>query len=141
MALSPKRVKYRKYQRMRWNKGYATRGNRVVFGDMGLMSLEWGEIKAKHMEAIRLGAMRVLGGAGRIYLRVFPWKPKTAKPQETGLGKGKGEVAKDGWCCPVKPGKIIIELAGASPDDMKTCLRRLADKLPVKTKLVLREGI
>ena len=137
MALMPKRVKYRKLQRGNWSKGKATRGTSLSFGDYGLVALEHGLITAQQMETIRLMSTRFLGTAARIYIRMRPWKSMTAKPQETGLGMGKGDIKY--WCSPVKPGKIIIEIAGADDILSRQCLRRVADKLPVKTRLVTRK--
>jgi large subunit ribosomal protein L16 len=133
--LMPKRVKYRKQQRGRV-RGWATRGNRVAFGDYGLQALEPGWIKAQALEASRIAVTHLIKGHGRIYMRVFPHKPVTARPPETRMGKGKGNP--EFWVAVVRPGQIICELAGVSEEVARECLARVAHKLPVKVRLVKR---
>src|SRR5215510_2442344 len=111
MALMPKRVKHRKEQRGRI-KGEATRGNTVAFGDFGLQSTQAGHIRATTIEACRIAANQYIRGEGKLYIRIFPNKPKTARPLETRMGKGKGEP--DHWVAVVKPGTVMFEIAGAS---------------------------
>src|SRR5260370_20526843 len=109
MALMPKRVKYRKSQRRRI-RGSATRGNRVSLGDWGLQSLQAGYVKATTIEACRVAAMQYIRGDGKLYIRIFPHKPVTARPLETRMGKGKGEP--DHWVAGVKSGTAMFEVAG-----------------------------
>jgi large subunit ribosomal protein L16 len=131
----PKRVKHRKEQRGRV-KGNATRGNTVAFGDWGLQTIEVGRIKGTTIEACRIAATQYVRGEGKLYIRIFPNKPMTARPLETRMGTGKGEP--DHWVAVVKPGKILFELAGVSEDAARDCFNRVAHKLPVRTRLVGR---
>ncbi|NOX53051.1 MAG: 50S ribosomal protein L16 [Planctomycetes bacterium] len=135
MALMPKRVKHRKSQRRRI-RGNATRGNLVVYGDWGLQSLEAGHISAKTIEACRIAATQYIRGEGKLYIRIFPHKPVTARPLETRMGKGKGEP--DRWVAVVKPGTILFELSGVSHEAARDCFARVAYKLPVRVRLVGR---
>jgi large subunit ribosomal protein L16 len=135
MPLMPKRVKFRKSQRARI-RGHATRGNRVSFGDWGLQSLERGWISARHLEAARVACARFLGTQGRYWLRLFPQKPISAKPAETRMGKGKGEV--EFWAAVVKPGTVMFEVGGVPEDLAREALRRQASKLPVRTRMIKR---
>jgi large subunit ribosomal protein L16 len=135
MALMPKRVKHRKRQRGRI-KGNAGRGNRVAYGDWGLQSLEPGHVSAQTIEACRIAATQYVRGEGKVYIRIFPHRPVTARPLETRMGKGKGEP--DHWVAVVKPGTILFELAGVSRDAARDCFNRVAHKLPVRVRLVGR---
>jgi large subunit ribosomal protein L16 len=135
MALMPRRVKHRKSQRRRI-KGNATRGNKVVFGEWGLQSLQAGHVSAQTIEACRIAATQYIRGEGRLYIRMFPHKSVTARPLETRMGKGKGEP--DHWVAVVKPGTILFELAGVSKEAAQDCLARVAYKLPVRVRLVGR---
>jgi large subunit ribosomal protein L16 len=135
MALMPKRTKHRKVQRGRI-KGYATRGNRVVFGEYGLQSLDAGWITGRQIEAGRVAANRATMGQAKIWIRIFPHKPISAKPAETRMGKGKGDV--DFWAAEVKPGTVLFELGGVDEDGAKVAFKRIAHKMPVKVKLVHR---
>ncbi|MDA7950058.1 MAG: 50S ribosomal protein L16 [Pirellulaceae bacterium] len=135
MALMPKRVKHRKSQRGRI-KGNATRGNRVVFGDYGLQSLDSGWVKAQTIEAGRIAAQQYVRGIGKLYIRIFPDKSVTSTPLETRMGKGKGEP--DFWVAVVKPGTILYELKDVTEEQARVCFARLAHKMPVKTRLVKR---
>ena len=135
MALMPKRVKHRKSQRGRI-KGNASRGNKVVFGDYGLQTLEGGWIKAQTIEAGRIAAQQYIRGEGRLYIRIFPHKSITSTPLETRMGKGKGEP--EHWVATVKPATIMFELSGVTAEQAKVCFSRLAHKLPVRTRLVHR---
>jgi large subunit ribosomal protein L16 len=135
MALMPKRVKHRKSQRGRI-KGNATRGNKVVFGDFGLQSLQPGWIKAETIEAGRIAAQQYVRGEGRLYVRLFPHKSITSTPLETRMGKGKGEP--EHWVATVKPGTVMYELGGVTEDQAKICFARLAHKMPVQVRLVKR---
>lgn len=135
MALMPKRVKHRKEQRGRI-KGNATRGNTVAFGDFGLQSTHAGHIRATTIEACRIAANQYIRGEGKLHIRIFPNKPKTARPLETRMGKGKGEP--DHWVAVVKPGTVMFEIAGASKDAARECFNRVAHKLPVGCRLIER---
>ena len=135
MALMPKRSKHRKVFRGRL-RGVATRGNRVSFGDFGLMSLDYGWISGRHIEAGRVAANRATGGAAKIWIRIFPHKPISSKPAETRMGKGKGDV--DYWAAEVKPGTILYELGGIPEEKAKLAFKRVAHKMPIKVKLVRR---
>ncbi len=135
MALMPKRVKHRKSQRGRI-KGNATRGNRVVFGEFGLQTLEGGWISAQTIEAGRIAAQQYIRGEGRLYIRIFPHKSVTSIPLETRMGKGKGEP--DFWAAVVKPGTVLYELSGVSEEQAKVCFARLAHKMPVRVRFVKR---
>jgi large subunit ribosomal protein L16 len=134
--LMPKRVKYRKQFRGRM-KGKARRGNTVDFGDFGLMALEPAWINSRQIEASRRAIVRHLRRRGRVWIRIFPDKPVTAKPAETRMGKGKGSV--EYWVAVVKPGRIMFELGGAANDEVaREALRLASYKLPIKTKIVAR---
>ena len=135
MALMPKRVKYRKSQRGRI-KGNATRGNRVTLGDWGLQVLQGGYIRANTIEACRVAAQQYIRGDGRLYIRIFPHKPMTARPLETRMGTGKGEV--DHWVAVVRPGTVLFELAGLTQETARECFARVAYKLPLSVRLVGR---
>ncbi len=137
MALMPKRVKHRKEQRGRI-KGFATRGNAVVFGDFGLQSLDPGWVSGRQLEAGRVSASHFLGGEGKFYVRVFPRKPVTATPAETRMGKGKGEP--EYWAAVVRPGTVLYEVGGVPEAAAKEALARVAHKMPVKTRLVKRRA-
>ena len=136
MALMPKRVKHRKSQRGRI-RGEATRGNRVVFGDFGLQSTQGGWISAATIEAGRIAAQQYLRTEGRLYIRIFPHKSVTSIPLETRMGKGKGAPAY--WVAVVKPGRILFEMGGVSPEIAAEAMRLAGHKLSVATKFVTRE--
>jgi len=135
MALMPKRVKHRKFQRGKM-KGKATRGNRVVFGDYGLQALERAWITAEHIEAGRLAVMHFLRHEGKLTIRIFPHKSVTATPAETRMGKGKGEPAH--WVAEVKPGTVMFELSGVPESLAVAAFARVAHKMPIKTRLAYR---
>ena len=135
MALMPKRVKHRKVQRGRI-KGNATRGNKVVFGEFGLQSMEGGWVKAQTIEAGRIAAQQYVRGEGRLYVRLFPHRSITSTPLETRMGKGKGEP--EAWVAVVKPGTIMYELAGVTEEQAKVCFARLTHKMPVRCRFVRR---
>lgn len=134
-AMLPKRVKYRKAQKGRI-RGNATRGNTVAYGDYGLQSLEPGRISGRHIEAGRVAAQHFLQREGRVYIRIFPHKSVSSKPLETRMGKGKGEP--DYWCAVVKPGTMLYEIGGVSEVVAKQALLRVAHKMPVSTRFVVR---
>ena len=135
MAQMPKRVKHRKSQRGRI-KGSASRGNRVVFGDYGLQSMEGGWISAATIEAGRIAAQQYIRTEGRLYIRIFPHKPITSIPLETRMGKGKGEP--DYWAAVVKPGTVLYEISGTSEEAARVCFARLAHKMPVRVRFLKR---
>jgi large subunit ribosomal protein L16 len=134
-ANMPRRVKWRKSQKGRI-RGNASRGNTVAFGEYGLQSTEPGRVTARHIEAGRVAATHFLHREGRVYVRIFPHKPISAKPLETRMGKGKGEVAV--WTALVKPGVVMYEIGGVAEEVAKVALLRIAQKMPVKTRFVTR---
>ena len=136
MALMPKRVKYRKYQRGK-NKGNATRGNFVAFGEFGLQSLEPSKVNGRQIEAGRVAATHYLHREGKVYIRIFPHKPVSGKPLETRMGKGKGETKH--WVASVKPGTVLYEIGGVSEDLAKDALRRVAHKMPFHCRMIHRK--
>jgi len=136
--LMPKRVKYRKQMRGRL-KGKATRGTEVSFGDYGLQALEPAWITSRQIEAARRAIVRHVRRRGKYWIRIFPDKPVTAKPAETRMGKGKGPV--DHWVAVVKPGRVLFELGGVSEEMAEEAMRLAARKLPIKCRLVKREGL
>lgn len=136
MPLMPKRVKYRKSQRGRM-KGNASRSNLVAFGDYGLQALETSWISDKNIEAGRVAATHFLHREGKVYLRIFPHKPVSAKPLETRMGKGKGEPAF--WVARVRPGMIMFEIGGIGENVAKQALIRVAHKMPIRCRFVKRK--
>ena len=138
MPLMPKKTKYRKLQKGR-NRGKATRGNKVVDGEYGLQTLELGLITSNQIEAARVAMTRYIKRGGKVWIKIFPDKPLTAKPIGTRMGKGKGAVEK--WVAPVKPGRVMFEMAGVSEDVAKEALRLASSKLGVKCKFVKKEEI
>lgn len=138
MAMMPKRVKYRKSQRGRM-KGNATRSNSVAFGEYGLQALQSHWITAKHIEAGRVAATHFLHREGKVYLRLFPHKPVSAKPLETRMGKGKGEP--EFWVARVRPGMVMFEIGGVGEDVAKQALVRVAHKMPVRCRFVKRRHL
>jgi large subunit ribosomal protein L16 len=135
MALMPKRVKYRKSQRGRI-RGSATRGNRVSFGDFGLMALDRGWITSQQIEAGRIAGNHFLAGEGKIWIRVFPHKSVTSTPAETRMGKGKGEI--EFWAAVVRPGTILFEVGGVPEDFARQAMSRMAHKMPIPCRLTRR---
>jgi large subunit ribosomal protein L16 len=133
--LMPKKVKFRKQQRGRM-KGKAWTGSQVSFGDYGLKALECGWVTDREIEAGRIAITRFIKRSGRIWIRMFPDKPITKKPQETRMGKGKG--APDQWVMVVKPGRILYEMEGVSEKDAREAMRLASHKLSVKTRFVKR---
>jgi len=133
--LMPKKVKFRKQQRGRM-KGKAWTGSKVSFGDYGLKALECGWVTDREIEAGRIAITRFIKRSGRIWIRMFPDKPITKKPQETRMGKGKG--VPDQWVMVVKPGRILYEMEGVSEKDAREAMRLASHKLSVKTRFVKR---
>ena len=138
MAIIPRRVKYRKSQRGK-NRGLATRGSSLTFGEYGLKTLENGMIRSNHIEAARIVIARKSRGAGKLWIKIFPHKPITKKPAETRQGKGKGDL--DHWVAPVKRGKVLFELSGIPEDFAKQIFRLVAFKLPVRTRFITRNMV
>ncbi len=135
MAMMPKRIKFRKSQRGRM-KGNATRGNYVAFGEFGLQALETVWLSGQQIEAGRVAAAHFLRREGKLWVRVFPDKPISGKPLETRMGKGKGET--EYWACCVKPGRVMYELGGVPEALAKQALRRVANKMPIRCRMVNR---
>ena len=135
MANMPKRVKFRKSQRGKM-KGNATRGNTVAFGEFGLQTLSAAWISAKQIEAGRVAASHFLRREGRLFIRIFPHKPISAKPLEVRMGSGKGEP--EYWVAIVKPGTVMFEVTGVDELTAKRCLARVAHKMPVRCRFVER---
>ena len=133
--LQPTRQKYRKQHKGR-NRGLALTGNKVSFGDFGLKATGRGRITARQIEAARRVMTRHIKRGGRIWIRIFPDKPITAKPAETRMGKGKGSL--DHWVAVVKPGRILFEVEGVDRSMAEEAFRNAGHKLPIKTKLVER---
>ena len=133
--LMPKKVKYRKQQRGRM-RGKAWKGHTVAFGDYGLKVLEAGWITDRQIEAARIAITRFIKRSGRVWIRIFPDKPVTKKPQETRMGKGKG--APELWVAVVKPGRILYEMEGVTEDVAREALRLAGHKLPLRTKFTTR---
>ncbi|HHU83004.1 MAG TPA: 50S ribosomal protein L16 [Firmicutes bacterium] len=134
--LAPRRVKRRKVQRGRM-KGTAYRGSQLVFGDYGLKAVEPGWITSVQIEAARIALTRHIKRGGRIWIKIFPDKPVTAKPAETRMGSGKGSP--EYWVAVVKPGRIIFEVTGVGQSLAEEALRLAGHKLPIKTKIIRRE--
>ncbi len=133
--LMPKKTKYRKAQKgRRRTEGQASRGNILNFGDFGLKALESRWITARQIEATRQAVTRFLKKGGKMWIRIFPTKPVTAKAAEVGMGKGKGSV--DHYVAPIKAGAILFEITGVSEDIAKQALRLASHKLPIKTKFI-----
>ncbi len=138
MALGPKKSKYRKQMRGKM-KGNATSGATLSFGDFGLQCLDSGFITGRQIEAARVAISRSVKKGGRIWIRVFPDKPYTKKPTEVRMGKGKGPVQE--WVAPVKPGRILYEMEGVTPEIAQEALSTAGSKLPLKTRVIKREGL
>src|SRR5689334_20765682 len=132
--LQPKKTKYRKTQRGRM-KGNDWRGSTLSFGTFGLKSLESAWLSDKQLEAARVALTRHMKREGQVWIRVFPDKPRTAKPLEVRMGKGKGNP--EGWVAVVKPGRILFEAEGVSVQTAKEAMKLAADKLPVMTKFII----
>ena len=133
--LMPKKVKYRKQMRGR-RRGKAWRGSTIAFGDYGLKVLEPGWVTDKQIEAARIAMTRFVKRGGKIWVRIFPDKPITKKPAETRMGKGKG--APEGWVAVVKPGRILYEMEGVTPDVARQALRLASHKIGLRTMFVQR---
>jgi len=133
--LQPKRTKYRKQHKMK-TKGIAIKGGTISFGSFALKSLDIGRITNRQLESARIAMTRYMKREGKVWIRIFPDKPITKKPQEVRMGKGKGPL--DHWVAVVKPGKIMFEIDGVPSEVAVEALRLAAQKLPVQTKTVVR---
>lgn len=133
--LMPKKVKHRKQFRGK-RRGVATKGNTLEFGDYGLQVLENGWVTARQIEAGRIAINRYIRRGGKLWIRLFPWKPVTTKPIEVRMGKGKGDP--EFWVDVVKSGRIIYELEGVSEAVAKEAMRLASQKFPLKTRFVKR---
>lgn len=139
--LFPKKVKHRKWQTSRRNPlkwAVESRGTTLSFGGFGLKALTPARIRANQLEAARRVIARSLGKTGKVWVRVFPDRPYTAKPAEVGMGKGKGDV--QGYECVVFPGRLLFEIDGVSESIAREALRKAGSKLPLAVKVVTRTG-
>ena len=134
--LMPKRVKFRRVQRGRL-KGKAMTGNKVTNGTFGLAALEPAWITSNQIEAARIAMTRYIKRGGKVWIKIFPDKPITEKPAETRMGSGKGSP--EYWVAVVKPGRVMFEVGGVSEEVAREALRLASHKLPIKTKIVVRE--
>ena len=134
--LMPKRVKRRKQFRGSM-AGKALRGNKITYGEYGLVSLDPCWIKSNQIEAARVAMTRYIKRGGKVWIKIFPDKPVTAKPAETRMGSGKGST--EYWVAVVKPGRVLFEMSGVPVDVAREAMRLAAHKLPVKTKFITRE--
>ena len=136
--LQPKTTKYRKQMKGK-NRGLASQGNKVSFGEYGLKATDRGRITARQIEAARKAMTRHIRRGGKIWIRIFPDKPITKKPLEVRQGKGKGNV--EYWVAQIQPGRILYEMSGVDENLAKEALKLAASKLPVNTKFVTRKII
>jgi large subunit ribosomal protein L16 len=136
--LSPKRTKYRKQMRGSIKKR-ANRGNKISFGDFGLIALEPKWVTNRQVEAARVAMTRHIKRGGKVWIRIFPDKPYTKKPAETRMGKGKGNP--EYWVAVVPPGTVMFEIAGVPIELAKEALNLASTKLPIRTKFVARKGM
>lgn len=136
--LQPKKTKFRKMQKGKM-KGDAQRGHRIAFGSYGIKALEETWMTARQIEAARIAVTRFMKRQGQVWIRVFPDKPITKKPAEVRMGKGKGSV--EGWVACVSPGRIIFECDGVDEETAREALRLAAQKLPIKTKFIIRRDL
>jgi large subunit ribosomal protein L16 len=134
--LTPKRVKHRKQHRPSL-KGAAHKGNAVAYGDFGLQALTASWVTNRQIESARIAINRYIKRGGKLWIKIFPDRPITAKPAETRMGKGKGTPEE--WVAVVKPGRVMFELSGVSEETAKEAMRLAAHKLPVKCKFIKRE--
>ena len=134
--LMPKRVKYRRVQRGRL-KGKASRGNKLAYGQYGLVALEPAWITSNQIEAARIAMTRYIRRGGKVWIKIFPDKPITEKPAETRMGSGKGSP--EYWVAVVKPGRIMFEMDGVAPEIAREAMRLASHKLPIKCKFVTKE--
>ncbi len=133
--LMPKRVKHRKQMKGRMS-GKPCRGIELSFGEFGLQATECGWLDSRQIEAARIAMTRYIKRGGKIWIRIFPDKPLTAKPAETRMGKGKGSP--DSWVCVIKPGMVLYEMEGVTEEIAREAFRLAAHKLPISTKFITR---
>ena len=136
--LMPKRVKRRKQFRGSM-RGKALRGNKITYGEYGIVATEPAWITANQIEAARVAMTRYIKRGGKVWIKIFPAKPVTAQPAETRMGKGKGNI--EYWVAVVKPGRVMFEISGVSEEIAKEALRLAVHKLPIKCKIVSREAL
>ncbi|HPN41370.1 MAG TPA: 50S ribosomal protein L16 [Candidatus Cloacimonadota bacterium] len=136
--LAPKKIRHRKMMKGR-RSGLSWTGCNVDFGDYGLIALEDAFITSRQIEAARIAITRHMKRLGKVWIRIFPDKPITRKPAETRMGKGKG--APEYWVAVVRPGRVLFELEGVDVKIAKEAMRLAAHKLPIKTRLIAREGV
>ncbi len=136
--LMPKRVKHRKQFRGSM-RGKATRGNKISYGEYGIVAIEPGWVKSNQIEAARIAMTRYVKRGGKVWIKIFPDKPVTATPAETRMGKGKGAL--EYWVAVVKPGRVMFEISGVPDEVAKEALRLATHKLPIKCKVVSREDL
>ncbi|MCH7866346.1 MAG: 50S ribosomal protein L16 [Myxococcales bacterium] len=136
--LQPKKVKHRKVFKGR-NRGAAHRGNKLSFGDFGLQATSSGFVTARQIEAARIAMTRHVKRGGKIWIRIFPDKPRTSKPAETRMGKGKGAL--DDWVAKVKRGRMLYEMEGVEPQIAREAMRLAAHKLSISTQFIEREEV
>lgn len=136
--LMPKRVKRRKQFRGNM-RGKATRGNKITYGEYGIVAMEPGWIKSNQIEAARVAMTRSIKRGGKVWIKIFPDKPVTAHPAETRMGKGKGSP--EYWVAVVKTGRVMFEIAGVNEEAAREALRLAVHKLPIKCKVVSREDL
>ena len=136
--LMPKRVKRRKQFRGSM-RGKALRGNKITYGEYGIVATEPAWITANQIEAARVAMTRQIKRGGKVWIKIFPDKPVTAQPAETRMGKGKGNL--EYWVAVVKPGRVMFEISGVSEEIAKEALRLAVHKLPIKCKIVSREAL
>ena len=135
--LMPKRVKFRRVQRGRLT-GKALRGNTISNGTYGLVALEPAWITSNQIEAARIAMTRYVQRGGKVWIKIFPDKPITEKPAETRMGSGKGSP--EYWVAVVKPGRVMFEMDGVTPEQAKEAMRLASHKLPIKCKFVMKEN-
>ena len=133
--LQPKKTKFRKMQKGKM-KGFAQRGSQLAFGSFGIKALEETWITARQIEAARIAVTRYMKRQGQVWIRIFPDKPITKKPAEVRMGKGKG--APEYWAAVVRPGRMLFECEGVSKEVAQEAMRLASQKLPIKTKFVVR---
>jgi large subunit ribosomal protein L16 len=137
--LQPKKTKHRKMHKAKGRtNGLAWRGNTLAFGDYGLMATAPARITARQIESARIAITRHIKRGGRVWIRIFPDLTFTKKPAEVRMGKGKGSP--EGWCAPVKPGRMLFELEGVSPELAREAMRLASHKLPMSTRFCIRDG-
>ena len=134
----PKRVKHRKQFRGSM-RGKATRGNKISYGEFGIVAMEPGWVRSNQIEAARIAMTRHVKRGGKVWIKIFPDKPVTATPAETRMGKGKGAL--EYWVAVVKPGIVMFEIAGVTEETAREALRLATHKLPIKCKVVSREDL